>query len=125
MEKTAKFKDRLEQAMIFREVKPVDLSRATGISESTISQYRSGYAEPKKYKLGLISDALGVDPAWLMGFNTSPDEDDDVVKISMFAKDRIGNQPWIFMPEEVKLMRAYSQADEKTQTIIKTLLDIN
>lgn len=63
------FKDRLEKALEKREMKPVDLSKATGISEPTISQYRSGYAKPKEKKHLLIANALHVDPSWLMGMD--------------------------------------------------------
>lgn len=48
MEKIAKSADRLNEALELRDVKPAELHRRTGISEATISQYRSGYAEPKK-----------------------------------------------------------------------------
>ena len=50
-------------------MKPVELSEKTGISEATISQYRSGYAKPKEDKLVVISNALGINPVWLMGLN--------------------------------------------------------
>ena len=69
IEKVSTFKARLNEALFARDMKPVDLSRRTKISESTISQYRSGYAEPKEEKLAKIADALKVNPAWLMGLN--------------------------------------------------------
>lgn len=34
-----------------------------------MSQYLSGYAEPKKNRLTLIADALNVNPTWLMGLD--------------------------------------------------------
>ena len=63
------FKDRLEQALAMRDMKPVDLARKTGIAPSTISQYRSGYSKPKDHRLVLIANALNVDPTWLMGID--------------------------------------------------------
>lgn len=63
------FKDRFNKALSIRNVKPADLSRATGISDATISQYRSGYAKPKEKKLSLLADALDVNPTWLMGLD--------------------------------------------------------
>lgn len=71
IEKTSDFRHRFIEAMETRQIKAADLSRKTGISESTISQYRSGYAMPKEKKLSLISNALDVNPAWLMGLNVS------------------------------------------------------
>lgn len=61
------FKIRFQKALDSRNMKPIDIAKKTGISESTISQYRSGYSKPKKERLVLIADALGVNPAWLMG----------------------------------------------------------
>ena len=63
------FKTRLEHALRYRDIKPAELSRLTGISEATISQYRSGYSKPKDQRLVLIANALGVDPSWLMGLD--------------------------------------------------------
>lgn len=63
------FRKRLEIALSVRGIKPVDLAKKTGISESTISQYRSGYSKPKEARLVVIANALGVDPAWLMGLD--------------------------------------------------------
>ena len=68
--KIDEFKNRLNRALSLRNVKPVELAQRTKISESTISQYRSGYAKPKADKLSLIADALDVNPAWLMGYDT-------------------------------------------------------
>lgn len=65
------FRTRLEYALNFRGLKPVDLSKRTGISESTISQYRSGYAKPKEKKLLTLANALSVSPSWLMGFDVT------------------------------------------------------
>lgn len=69
IEVVSTFNKRIDEALNIRQLKPVDLSKRTGISEATISQYRSGYAKPKQDKLSLISDALDVSPAWLMGLN--------------------------------------------------------
>lgn len=61
------FKNRLDKALEYNNMKPVDLARLTNLSESTISQYRSGYSKPKDKRLVEIANALHVDPTWLMG----------------------------------------------------------
>lgn len=109
MEKIADFKDRLNEALILRDVKPSELHRRTGISEATISQYRSGYAEPKKEKLGLIATALAVDPAFLMGFDVPPR------RAGKPAKDNM---------EQNMLLVAYENADEKTKKMVRMLLEL-
>ena len=63
----ANFKDRLNEALEKRNVRPVDLANKTDIPEATISQYRSGYAKPKYERIVKIADALDVSLAWLMG----------------------------------------------------------
>lgn len=70
------FKERFNQALSIRNIKPVELSEKTGISESTISQYRSGYAKPKEDKLAVLSNVLSVNPVWLMGLNVPMDEEE-------------------------------------------------
>jgi len=70
------FRTRLNKALTIREMKPVDLAKKCGISESTISQYRSGYAKPKDQRLAMIANALGVQPAWLMGMDVPMTEHD-------------------------------------------------
>lgn len=63
------FSVRLSKALDLRDMKPADLARKLGISESTISQYRSGYSKPKDKRLVIIANILRVDPAWLMGLD--------------------------------------------------------
>lgn len=65
-----KFTRRFESALMQSGMSAVELSRKTGISESTISQYRSGYSKPKKERGEILAAALHVDPAWLMGYDT-------------------------------------------------------
>ena len=70
------FRIRLKEALEYREMRAVDLCKKTGISQSTMSQYISGYAEPKKERLNLIANALNVNPTWLMGLDVSMDRTD-------------------------------------------------
>jgi transcriptional regulator with XRE-family HTH domain len=60
---------RICEAMKRLDVKPVELSRRTGISKSSISQYMSGYAAPKSDRIYLIAKALNVSEAWLIGYD--------------------------------------------------------
>ncbi len=69
VERISPFRDRLKTALEFRQMRPVDLCNKTEISQSTMSQYLSGYAEPKKQRLQLIADKLDVNPSWLMGLD--------------------------------------------------------
>lgn len=50
-------------------MKQADLCKATRIPKSAISQYISGVYEPKQDRIHLISKALNVSEAWLMGYD--------------------------------------------------------
>lgn len=63
----ATFKERLEEAMQLRNIRPADLSKLTGIGEGAISQYRKGSYKASQRNLEKISRALSVSIPWLMG----------------------------------------------------------
>lgn len=74
---------RIAKALSIRGMRQADLCEKTNIPKSAISQYISGAFEPKQDRVFLISQALNVDPAWLMGFNVpmeKADESDDETK---------------------------------------------
>lgn len=123
IEIVAEFKDRLDEAMTRKGMKPVELSKLTGLSEQTISQYRSGYSKPKKERLALIANILGVNPTWLMGLNV------DMFPIPEIKKLPV---PEIMYPEEKKarlelLMRAdeyYNKFTSLSEESRKAILDM-
>lgn len=84
IEKILPFKDRLKRALNEKELRPVDLCSKTGISQSTMSQYLSGYAEPKKERLSIIANALDINPTWLMGLDVPMDP---IASIDVFNEE--------------------------------------
>ena len=71
----ATFKDRLEEALSIRNMKPADLAKISGISEGAISQYRNGGYKATQRNLEKLSKALGVAIPWLMGYNVPIERD--------------------------------------------------
>ena len=71
VEIVAELKDRLNEAIKLRNIKAVELAERTGLTESNISQYRNGYAEPKDENLIKLANVLNVNPSWLKGYNVS------------------------------------------------------
>lgn len=67
---TESFRERFEQAIKNSGIKPIDIAKKTGISQATLSQYRSGYSKPKSSRLVLLARTLNVSPSWLMGIDT-------------------------------------------------------
>lgn len=62
-------KDRLNLALSTKGVTAAELSRRTGISKGSISQYKNGIVNPKQDRIYLIANALGINEAWLMGYD--------------------------------------------------------
>ena len=61
--------NRLSLALSIRKMKQSDLCSLTGIPKSAISQYIKGSFEPKQERVYIISKALDVSEAWLMGYD--------------------------------------------------------
>lgn len=75
--------DRIRVALTIKGMRQSDLCRLTKIPKSALSQYLSGAFEPKQDRIYLMSKALNVSEAWLMGLdvpmerqvkNASPEE---------------------------------------------------
>lgn len=65
----ASVKERLNKALSETGVTAAELSRRTGISKGSISQYKNGVVNPKQDRIYLLANALGVSEAWLMGYD--------------------------------------------------------
>lgn len=88
------FKNRLARALEIKNLKPVELHEKTGLSESLISKYLSGVAAPRQRKIDILSDALEVNPVWLMGYDVPmesiPIKKIDKIKIPVLGKVKAG-----------------------------------
>lgn len=75
------FSNRLNKAMIIRDIKASALSEKTGISKSSLSEYLSGKYEAKQNGIYLLAKALNVSEAWLMGLDVPMTRNnDDILK---------------------------------------------
>ena len=68
-EKVAELKDRLKEAMVDKKIKPIELSRRTNVGKSMVSYYMAGKSIPKGDRIYLFAQVLGVNEAWLMGYD--------------------------------------------------------
>lgn len=71
--KVSTFQERLNRAMSEKSIRAVDLSAASGVSESMLSCYRSGRYEATQVNLQKLAEALNVSIAWLMGYDVQMD----------------------------------------------------
>ena len=62
------FSKRLKEALEYKNMRPVELGRRTGIGKSSISMYLSGENEPRGNRLHLIAQALDVNESFLLGY---------------------------------------------------------
>lgn len=67
---------RLKKALSIRNMTQAELCQKTKIPKSALSEYIKGLYEPKQDRLLILSDALNVDPVWLMGFDIPMEKED-------------------------------------------------
>lgn len=83
----AELKDRLKEALTMKNMRPIDLSDKTGIPKGAISYYLAGKSQPKADRLYQMSQALGVNEAWLLGYDVpaarteEQKKNDDLVQV--------------------------------------------
>lgn len=69
MEKISDFCTRLEEGLSARNTSAAQLSRDTGISKGTLSQYLKGVFKPKHEALYRMAEVLSVNIQWLEGYD--------------------------------------------------------
>lgn len=79
------FANRLHIVLSKKNMKPVELSRKTGISRGSISNYLMGKFEPKEETISIIANILEVSPSWLMGFDVPMKKSEDIDEITSVA----------------------------------------
>lgn len=79
MQTVDSFKNRLEKALMIRNIKPVELHEKTGLSESLISKYLSGNAIARQRKIDLIAETLDINPVWLLGYDVPMERTSDKI----------------------------------------------
>lgn len=68
---------RLRKALSIRNMTQSELCAKVKISKSTLSEYLSGRYEPKQDRVFVFSQALNVDPVWLMGYDVPMEKTED------------------------------------------------
>ena len=73
---TNNFKDRLAEAIKMNDTTAAELSRKSGISKCNLSNYLKGVYKAKQDHLTILAEKLGVNEAWLMGYDVRPERTD-------------------------------------------------
>lgn len=89
------FKDRLKQAMAFRNVIAADLCERGNIPKSAMSYYISGRSEPKSDRLYILAKLLDVSEAWLLGYDVPMERSQNQRELDEMAalNERIKKDP--------------------------------
>lgn len=66
------FPKRFRQVIEQQDITQTELSKKTGITQSSISDWLNGKYSPKQDKIDILSRALNVSPAYLMGWDEEP-----------------------------------------------------
>lgn len=93
------------QADILEKCRPVCELLHVKMNRSDISQYISGYAEPRQNKLYILARALNVSEAWLMGFDVPkerPERPEPSLVPAVLPVDDL-------TPDEVEELKRYKQ----------------
>ena len=69
-------RDRIKEALKDRDMTAAELAKKSGIGKGSISKYINGLVIPKQSAIGSMARALGVSPAWLMGYDVDKDAGD-------------------------------------------------
>lgn len=83
------FAKRLQELLDIKNIKASDLSKATGISRSSISHYLKGDWEAKQDNIIIIADKYNVSEAWLMGYDVNIKKEIAEEPLSDFEKEFI------------------------------------
>lgn len=116
-------KDRLRQALLEADMKPIELSEKTGIPKSMISYYLNGKTKPKADRIYNICKVLNVSEAWLLGYDVPKNKTAEQKKndelVQVIAKLR--KDPEFF--EVVSKLASLSPADYESIKHILSALD--
>lgn len=69
MDKVSNFKNRLLQSISESGLSQIEIAEKAGISKSLLNKYIKGVSEAGNHKLLLLSNALNLNPLWLMGYD--------------------------------------------------------
>jgi SOS-response transcriptional repressors (RecA-mediated autopeptidases) len=82
------FQNRLKQIMSDKNIKQVDLVEKTGIDKTLINKYLSGVSNAGQINLTKLSNTLGVNEVWLMGYEAPKERDLNNIRKSDLIEDK-------------------------------------
>lgn len=112
--RTATCADRIKTALTIRGMRQSELCRITKIPKSALSQYISGAYDPKQDRIYLISRALNVSEAWLMGLDVPMER----------AKEKNSSEELTLSEGEKMLLDLFRQIPESQQQLVLQMISV-
>lgn len=123
------FKDRLNDALNYKNMKASELSRLSKVNEGAISQYRKGRYKAKQDTIEKLANALNVSIPWLMGADVpmqplnliSPTVTTDVVTFPVLGSiaagyEEVANEDW--SGETVEIPISYLKGRKQSEFFV-------
>ena len=92
--------NRISYALSLKGMRAVDLAKKAGIPKSSLSQYMTGFVEPKSDRIFAMAKALGVSEGWLMGLDVPIER----AKVKDVSSDMVAD---FIMDNEVQTLVEY------------------
>lgn len=86
------FVKRLNQLMTENKISQNRLAEITGITQSSISDWANGKYKPRQDKVYLLSEALKVSPAYLLGYSDNKNLDQKIITNDTSKIDKLFNK---------------------------------
>ena len=83
------FANRLNYAMLLKDIKAIELAEKTGIDKSKISSYLSGRYKAKQDGVFLLAQVLNVSGVWLMGYDVPMQKEFENIEPVKLVRDNI------------------------------------
>ncbi len=108
------FKDKIKSRRLELNMTLEDLAKKVGVSAPTIQRYESGEIKNvRRDKIKLLSDALQLTPAYLMGWDESPKSTNEIGKTTTYAAHKVDDEP--VTEEEFEMIKAVLAAYRKNK----------
>lgn len=104
---------RIKKALSIRGMRQSELCGLTNIPKSSLSLYLSDACEPKQDRIHIISTALNVSEAWLMGFDVPMERE----QAMLYSEESISDA-------EKMLLNLFRQVAEDKQEMVLQMIRI-
>lgn len=108
-----KISTRIKQIMKEKGMTQADLSKESGISKSTLSEWLNDKYEPKQNSIYILSETLGVNPTWLMGLDVDKENKLDISLIYNELKQPRQQKVYNFAEYELEEQRYLEEQHEE------------